>query len=214
MQIGRATKKVSVLDETARILAQLLGLLGYIHSKGFDHRDMDSDLIFIREDGSLSLLGIGLKAALGVPLFEEVVSASVSPLNPQQSVERLSSFDVMSPEYKSGIEEDHRVDLYCVGVLGYWLLTGQKADQARYRAPSEYIGAKAAYWDPFFEKMLRRDRDQRIQSCRSALLALRNTDALPRRQESPNSSVRSPVFRCPRGFVRGGSWQRAPTVSP
>ena len=166
-------------DETARILVQLLGLVGYMHSKGVDHRDIDSGLIFIREDGSLSLLGIGLKAALGVQSFEQVVSASVCPIAGEQSAEHLSSFDVMSPEYKSGIEEDNRVDLYCLGVLGYWLLTGQKPNHARYKAPSEFVGGLPAHWDPFFEKMLERDRDQRLQSCRSASLRLQDTDTNP-----------------------------------
>ena len=90
-------------EATSRLLSQMLTLVGYMHSKGLDHRDMDSELICIREDGSLRVLGVGLKAALGVDLFEQVVSASVCPLAGDQPSDHLNSFDVMSPEYKSGI---------------------------------------------------------------------------------------------------------------
>ncbi|MFP4156782.1 MAG: SUMF1/EgtB/PvdO family nonheme iron enzyme [Opitutales bacterium] len=183
-------------EATLRLLSQMLTLVGYMHSKGLDHRDMDSELIRIREEGSLCVLGVGLKAALGVDLFEQVVSASVCPLAGDQPSDHLNSFDVMSPEYKSGIEEDSRVDLYGVGVLGYWLLTGQKPDRKNYKAPSSLIEGLPAYWDAFFEKMLQRNRDQRYQSCRSALLALRDMDETPP-APAKKISVESQIGRIP-----------------
>lgn len=32
-----------------QIMAELLGVLGYAHSKGVDHRDLDTDLIYVNE---------------------------------------------------------------------------------------------------------------------------------------------------------------------
>lgn len=63
-----------------RIVAQLLAVLGYVDTKGLDHLDLDSDLIFITDDGELQILGLSIKWAIGVELFESIVWASVSPL--------------------------------------------------------------------------------------------------------------------------------------
>jgi formylglycine-generating enzyme required for sulfatase activity len=162
--------------DAMRIIAQLLGALGYAHSQGVDHRDLDSDLIYIQDNGSIRVLGLGIKASLGVDLFESIVSASVSPLVCSKTVGRLNSFDVMSPEYKSGVVEDARVDVFGAAFLGYWLLTGRKAELAKYVAPTQLVEDLSPNWDLFFDKALARVRDNRYQSCKIALLALKETE--------------------------------------
>lgn len=163
-------------ETTTRILAQLLGLLGCAHSHGVDHRDIDSDMIFIQQDGSLRVLGIGVKAALGSELFESIVSASISPLNTEVNPGRLNSFDVISPEFKSGVTEDARVDIYCAGVIAYWLLTAQKPKIANLQLPSTLVEGLPLRWDSFFQNLLERNREERFQSCKMVLLALKTTD--------------------------------------
>ncbi len=171
-------------EVVAHNLALLLGVLGYAHSQGIDHRDLDSDLIFLQPDGTIRVLGLGIKAALGVDLFESVVSASVSPLDASQNAARLNSFDVMSPEYRAGVEEDQRVDVYAVGVIGYWLLTGIKPARPEHQPPSELIEKLPPVWDRFFAKALLRNNELRYQSCRVALLGLKETEAQPDSEEA------------------------------
>lgn len=163
-------------ETVTHLIAQLYGALGYAHAQGLDHRDLESDLIFVQKDGSIRILGLGIKAALGVELFEAIVSASVSPLVSSKRQGRLNSFDIMSPEYRSGVQEDNRVDVYGVGFIGYWLLTGSKADMANYQPPSKLIEGLSPEWDAFFEQSLERSQDKRFQSCRSALLGLKGTE--------------------------------------
>jgi len=165
------------LEASTRILAQLLGLLGYAHSQGIDHRDLDTDMILVQEDGSLRVLGFGIKAALGTQVFDSIVSASVSPLVSNNLPHRLNSFDVMSPEYKQGITEDFRVDIFCAGTIGYWLLTGRKANRNQLELPSTLLEELSAQWDVFFKGLLERSQEQRYQSCRVALHALKDSDA-------------------------------------
>ena len=162
-------------EDAGRILALLLGLLGYAHAQGVDHRDLDTNLIFMQSDGSIQVLGLGVKATLGSELFDSIVSASVCPLGTNVAPERLNSFDVMSPEYRQGIAEDARVDVFASGYIGYWLLTGLKADLSNYKAPSTIVDKLPEVWDALVETALKRHRDERYQSCRSALLALKET---------------------------------------
>ncbi|MEO0508909.1 MAG: SUMF1/EgtB/PvdO family nonheme iron enzyme [Verrucomicrobiota bacterium] len=176
---GSPGKEGMGVEITTRILAHLLGLLGYAHSHGLDHRDLDSDLIFIQEDGSVRVLGFGIKAALSIELFESIVSASVSPLFANKTVGRLNSFDIMSPEYQSGLPEDTRVDVYCAGVIGYWLLTGQKPEHPNLLMPTALVEGVPSRWDAFFTRILERNPDLRFQSCKMALLALKETDDEP-----------------------------------
>ncbi len=161
------------------MIAQLLGVLGYAHSQGVDHRDLDSDLIYVQEDGSIRIIGLGVKAALGVDLFESIVSASVSPLVSSKTLGRLNSFDVMSPEYRSGVAEDARVDVYGVGFVGYWLLTGRKAVLSKYEPPTKLVDDLSPNWNEFFDKSLERTQDKRYQSCKVALLGLKSTEVEP-----------------------------------
>lgn len=162
--------------DTMRIVALLSGVLGYAHAQGVDHRDLDTDLIFIQDDGSIKMLGLGVKAALGGDLFESVVSASVCPLVPNDAPARLNSFDVMSPEYRRGIDEDQRVDIFATGYIAYWLLTGTKANLSDYQAPSSLISELPQVWDTLIETSLQRNRDDRYQSFKSLLIALKNTE--------------------------------------
>lgn len=182
-------------NAVTRIVAQLLGALGYAHSQGVDHRDLESDLIYVQDDGSIRLLGLGIKATLGVDLFESIVSASVSPLVSNKTLGRLNSFDVMSPEYKSGVTEDARVDVYGVGFLGYWLLTGRKVELANYVPPTKLIEDLSPNWNGFFEQSLERTQDKRFQSCKMALLGLKDTDEEP--QSEGSGFVQRQIDRIP-----------------
>ncbi|MFP4069542.1 MAG: SUMF1/EgtB/PvdO family nonheme iron enzyme [Opitutales bacterium] len=192
------------VGDTSRILAQLLGTLGYAHSMKLDHRDLDSDLIFIEEDGSLRLLGLGIKAAVGVELFESIVSASVSPLVSNKTAGRLNSFDVMSPEYRSGVSEDHRVDIYCAGLIGYWLLTGRKPEPGNPTPPSSLIVELSSNWDVFFEKALKSDRDARYASCKVALIGLKETEREPESERAGHIQRQIDRIPVPKGILARG----------
>ncbi len=202
---GTPGKEGIGIDGTMRIVAQLLGLLGYAHSQGVDHRDLDSDLIFIKEDGSLQVLGLGIKAALGVELFESIVSASVSPLESNKTVGRLNSFDIMSPEYKSGISEDHRVDVFAVGAIGYWLLSAHKANRSTWEAPSLYVEGMTQTLDAFFQKSLERDQGERFQSCKMALLALKGTELEPESERAGFVQRQIDRIPVPKGILERGA---------
>lgn len=190
---------------SSRLIAQLLGALGYVHTQGIDHRDLDTDLIFIQEDGSIRILGVGVKATMGIELFESIVSASVSPLEARQELNHLSSFDVMSPEYRSGVPEDSRVDVYAVGVIGYWLLTGRKPESARYKTPTHFLDGLMPTWNTFFEKALVRDRENRFQSCKMALIGLKKTEVEPTSESSGHIQKQIDRIPVPKGILERGA---------
>ena len=166
-------------EDATRILALLLGVLGYAHAQGVDHRDLDTDQVFVQDDGSLQVLGLGIKATLGVEIFESIVSSSVSPLASSEIPGRLNSFDVMSPEYRGGVSEDFRVDVHAAGCIGFWLLTGKKASVSDDWRPALVAGGFSGAWEELLGKMLERDREHRCQSCKIALMQLKQMQQEP-----------------------------------
>ena len=188
----------------SHICASLLGMLGCAHMQSLDHRDLDSDYVFVQKDGSVRVLGIGLKAAFGNDVFESVVSASVSPLHARKRVERLVSFDVLSPEYKAGQDEDSRVDIFAVGLIGYWLMTGRKPRLIDLELPSTFISGLSTSWDVFFAKSLERDREDRYQSCKGALIGLKATEVESSLEETHFIQRQIDRIPVPKGVVERG----------
>ena len=182
-------------EAATQVLALLLGVLGYAHAQGLQHCDLDSELVFVAEDGSLQILGLGVKAALGVEVFEAIVSSSVSPIGSNASAGRLNSFDIMSPEYRAGLAEDARVDVYAAGCIGYWLLTGQKAAAGSELESGALPEELRAGWHKLLAKMLEREPAKRYPSCKLVLAALPQLKHAP--QSAQGSVIQRQIDRIP-----------------
>jgi serine/threonine-protein kinase len=105
------------VEESVRILAEVLDALVYAHEKGVIHRDIKPDNIMLTGRHAL-LLDFGVAKAL---------NASASPSLVTTTGMALGTPSYMSPEQAVADREvDHRADLYAVGVVGYELLAGQR----------------------------------------------------------------------------------------
>jgi hypothetical protein len=108
-------------------LRQIATLLGMLHARRLLHRDISPRNIWLLPDGRLKLIDFGALSAFGVPT--EVVGTP--PL--------------IAPEWlfnrSAAVCVDQRADLYALGALGYWLLTGVHACHA---LPSADVSRAAA----------------------------------------------------------------------
>jgi len=113
---GQDLRKVSLpmsLEQTARILCDVSSALAFLHSRRLVHRDLSPGNICSAADGRAKLIDFGVLATPGV--CQEV--AGTPPF--------------IAPESLRGLPIDHRVDLFGLGALGYWMLTGRHAYPAR-----------------------------------------------------------------------------------
>jgi tetratricopeptide (TPR) repeat protein len=99
--------------EACRILRDVAVALSFLHSRRLLHRDLAPRNVRCTAAGHAKLIDFGLLATFG--LSDEI--AGTPPLIP--------------PEMLRGLPQDHRADLYGLGGLAYWVLTGAYAYPAR-----------------------------------------------------------------------------------
>jgi hypothetical protein len=107
--------------EALRIAIEVLRGLEHAHAKGILHRDLTPANVFLCDDGSVKLLDLGLSRALAGTHAPAAASAGTPGFAP--------------PERLRGDLEDVRSDLFGVGALLLFMLSGKKpGDDARAEA--------------------------------------------------------------------------------
>jgi eukaryotic-like serine/threonine-protein kinase len=104
------------------ICSQVADALDAAHEARLVHRDIKPENVIVRPDGYVKVLDFGL-----VKLTERgLLKHKPSPSDPHRTNPGtvLGTVSYMSPEQASGIEVDHRSDLFSLGVLMYELLAG------------------------------------------------------------------------------------------
>ena len=100
-------------QQACRLLCDVASSLAILHSRKFVHRDISPRNVRKTGDGHAKLFDFGAMVPMGVP--KEVVGTA--PCVPPESLQHLAI--------------DGRADLYSLGALGYWMLTGRYPYAAR-----------------------------------------------------------------------------------
>ncbi len=100
------------INDSAKIMTQLLDALEYSHSRGVVHRDIKPSNILITKDGQVKI------ADFGIAKIESSELTQVGTV--------LGTPSYMSPEQFMGLAVDHRSDIYSAGVILYQFLTGER----------------------------------------------------------------------------------------
>jgi len=191
----RRDKKIPA-EEVQRIVRDLALALGSAHEDGVVHRDLKAENILL-ERGS----GRAMLTDFGVAL-----SRSLDPVRDDMS-RAFGTPHYMSPEQAAGeLDIDGRSDIYSLGILGYYMLSGElpfdgmtfESLAAKHiadayvplaslvdDAPSSLLGA--------IDRCLRKQRDERWHSGRELADAL--TTAAPRRRWFGAKSASTALIR-------------------
>jgi len=100
-------------SEAARVLREIAWALAYAHSQGLVHRDVKPDNIMLEETS-----GRALVADFGI-------AGLVRGAAGLDGGEVIGTPEFMSPEQALGEHVDGRSDLYALGVVGYFALSGK-----------------------------------------------------------------------------------------
>lgn len=99
--------------QVCEILRDVASALALLHARRYLHRDVSARNVWLTRQGRAKLIDFG----------------TLAPFGKSRDVAGTPPF--MAPEALHGNELDQRTDLYALGALGYWLLTGMHAFAAR-----------------------------------------------------------------------------------
>jgi eukaryotic-like serine/threonine-protein kinase len=151
------------------LMVQLCAGLGSAHNASIYHRDIKPGNIFVRSDGILKILDFGVA---------RLASSSVTAAG-----FIVGTPDYMSPEQARGENIDGRSDIFSLGGVFYFMLTGRKPfpatelpslfNQIQSEDPVPLLESEAApELAAIVRKMLAKKADQRYASCQELLDSL------------------------------------------
>ncbi|MBX7136454.1 MAG: serine/threonine protein kinase [Oligoflexia bacterium] len=149
--------------EVCRILIEILGGLGAIHSCGIIHRDLKPANVILGENGSVKIADFG------------IARNGVSDLTGHN--ELVGSIAYLAPELWKGREVSNSADLYALGIMAYEMLTGELPFEAEVAAtmmckhledkpvpPAERVPGVPGWLNALILKLLEKDPAKRPQS--------------------------------------------------
>ncbi|MBB6099148.1 serine/threonine protein kinase [Deinobacterium chartae] len=162
MQRGLASRRDAYLS----VLLQTLEALAYLHDRGIVHRDIKPENLIVAPSGDVRLVDFDLSGPAG-EVFREKLS--------------MGTVGYMSPEQAMGRPLTPSADLYSLGVLLYWGLSGQlpfygsgrevllQHVRTAPRDPRQVRGGERDPLDSVCLKLLEKDPARRPQSAREVI---------------------------------------------
>jgi serine/threonine-protein kinase len=161
------------LEETLRMVRDLLSALDYAHRQNIVHRDIKPANLLIEADGRVKLTDFGVAR----------IQDSGETTRTQGTM--VGTLKYMSPEQVQGLPIDARADLFAAGVVLYQLLTGKRpfdgdTDFAIIQqivghtpaAPSSFNTQLPAAIDAVVARALAKKREQRFATAQEFSAAL------------------------------------------
>ncbi|SFM97408.1 bifunctional serine/threonine-protein kinase/formylglycine-generating enzyme family protein [Dokdonella immobilis] len=152
-----------------RVLEGIANALGYAHHRGYVHRDVAPGNILFDVNDTPLLTDFGIARAFSQAA--RITSAGFS----------VGTSHYMSPEQARGSDVDARSDLYGLGVLTWFGLTGKPpyegadgfaVSYAHVFEPIPRLPPAQQHWQPLIDKALAKDPADRYQNAEEFIAAL------------------------------------------
>lgn len=171
--------------ETARSIAlQVCETLQHAHKHGIIHRDIKPANVMVNHEGQVKVADFGLAKMPAQDL--EGVDSSIT----------MGSPDYLAPEcLMTGQTEDHRVDIYGLGVMLYEMLVGI-IPRRNYFPPSNRVRGLDARYDGIVARAIAHDPDSRYPTAEDFHKELSRLGAPPAAaipaSQRPSAAPRAP----------------------
>ncbi len=167
--------------EVVQVTDGVLAALEYSHQHGIVHRDLKPANILLSKSGQVKVSDFGLATVIGDQHFQELLHASQTTASlasvasletiPYTPADQSGSFAgtilYMSPQAMRAEPPDPRDDLFSLGIVVYYMLTG-KTPAVNYTPVGKIRKDLKFRWDPFIATCLAEDRTNRFASATAA----------------------------------------------
>lgn len=180
----RKRKGLAFTEQEVKLLGiQIAEAVAYAHERKVIHRDLKPSNILLDEKNKVRVVDFGLAKVVG----EDYIASRIHEKKTRTAGIReelmrtptgaiLGTFDFMSPEQKEGMSADERSDIFGLGVMLYYLLTGKKPTGLG-KLPSSIARGIDRRWDQLVGKCLEPNPEDRFQRLDDLLAALREVAA-------------------------------------
>ena len=105
------------IGEAVDMMIKILEAMGYVHRSKRIHRDIKPSNIMVRPDGTICIIDFGIAKDARIGSTGHTIGQTIG------------TNGYMSPEQADGNNIDHRTDIYSLGCVFYYMLTGKHAVQ-------------------------------------------------------------------------------------
>jgi serine/threonine protein kinase len=157
------------------ILEQVVSAIKHFHDKGVCHRDLSASNILVNEDYEVRVIDFGVSKILRKDLFNptEKISASIrkksTVLLPRHNYYMLSNTGTdyyKAPEVISGVPYNQNVDMWSLGVIAFYALSGQLPFKSKNLEKLYNKINKGQYkWDPLALEAISYESSLFVKAC-------------------------------------------------
>ena len=181
--------------DVARIVAQILKGLAHAHKAGIIHRDLKPANVLMEKTGEAKISDFGL-ARMAAEEDYKKAGGTYSPFGAGDSVSTTGTFvgtiDYMSPEARNMKPSDARSDIWTLGIIIYYLLTGKKPSGLA-KLASQLVPGLDPRWDKLIATCLADEPGQRFQTADEVLAPLQELQAKPAASSSDSTPLMAVV---------------------
>jgi tRNA A-37 threonylcarbamoyl transferase component Bud32 len=164
--------------DVQRLIGQVLDGLAHAHQAGIVHRDLKPANVLLEKTGEAKISDFGLARAVADEEYRRG-GGTASPFQGDSVTTTgtmVGTIDFMSPEARNMRPSDLRSDIYALGVITYYMLTGRKPSGIA-KPATQLVPGLDPRWDKFIGTCLAEDPAHRYQTAVAALEALRQIRA-------------------------------------